>query len=340
MPERVHFRYRLDGIDDEWKEADTRREVSYTNLGPGSYRFHVIAANNDGIWNEEGAVLEFKILPLFYQTYWFYLLCFLALACLAWAAYRFRVRQLQGRMQMQFEERLSERTRIAQDLHDTLLQGVVSAAMQLDVATERVGEKSPAKPMLDHINGLMANVIAEGRNALKGLRSPTVNYLTDLEQRFSDIRQDLEIGERISFRTIVSGQPRPLLSVIGEETHQITREALTNAFRHSGATAIEVEIEYTERQFRIVVRDNGSGIDPAIVKSGREGHFGLSGMRERAHNVEGQLRVYSRSKGGTEVELTIPGRIAFETHALHFAGKWFSSLNRRKTRLNKEASNK
>lgn len=319
MPERTRFRYRLEGADDDWREVGTRREAYYTNLGPGSYRFQVIASNSDGVWADSGDVIEFKILPMFYQTSWFLFLCFVALAFLAWVLYRLRVGQLQARMQAQFAERLSERTRLAQDLHDTLLQGVVSAAMQLDVATERAGESSPAKPMLDRINVLMSDVIADGRNALKGLRSPTISYLSDLERRFSAIKDKLDIEGLTEFRTIVVGSPRPLRSVVGEETFQISREALTNAFRHSGGTVIEVEIEYKPRQFRIVVRDNGRGIAPDIAQSGREGHWGLSGMRERANDIGARLKVYSRAEGGTEVELSLPSRLAFET----YVGKGF-----------------
>ncbi len=339
IPERVKFKYRLNGYEDEWRDAGTRREAFYTHLGPGKYHFQVIASNNDGVWNEQGASLDFEILPLFYQTNWFLLMCVGAVAVLGFAAYQWRLYHVKSRLQFQFGERLAERTRIAQDLHDTLLQGVVSAAMQLDVATERLGKKSPAKPMLDHINGLMASVITEGRNALKGLRSQTVNYLSDLEMRFSQIRREMDIAGQIDFRTTVTGQPRPLLSVVGEETHQICREALTNAFRHSGATVIEVEIEYGARHFMVVVRDNGQGIDPKVVKSGREGHYGLSGMRERADSIEGQLKVYSRAEGGTEVELIVPGRFAYDTQISNIPFRWLSSLSRRKSKPGKEVSN-
>lgn len=338
IPERVRFRYRLDGVDEHWQEPGTKREATYTNLGPGSYHFQVIAANNDGVWNEQGTSYDFEILPMFYQTNWFLVICAGAFGVFGLAAYQWRLYNVKSRLQHQFDERLSERTRIAQDLHDTLLQGVVSAAMQLDVATERVGEKSPAKPMLDHINGLMTDVIAEGRNALKGLRSPTINYLSDLEQRLSEVRQEVDIEKKIDFRTMVTGQPRPLLSAVGEETHQICREALTNAFRHSGGTLIEVELEYTRKLFRIVVRDNGRGIDPNITRSGRDGHFGLSGMHERANSIGAQLKVYSRTEGGTEVELSVPGRLAFETHYSNIAFRWFNSRNHRKPESRKEAA--
>ncbi|MEP6945920.1 MAG: ATP-binding protein, partial [Acidobacteriota bacterium] len=164
----------------------------------------------------------------------------------------------------------------------------------------------------------------------------TVNYLSDLEQRFSDIRKELDMAGQIDFQTVVIGEPRPLLSAVGEETHQICREALTNAFRHSGATVIEVEIEYSARLFRIVVRDNGRGIDPKIISLGREGHFGLSGMRERANGVAGQFKVFSRPEGGTEAELSIPGRFAFEAHFSNIVSRWFHG--RRRTKPKKEVS--
>ncbi|MBC7900231.1 MAG: ATPase [Saprospiraceae bacterium] len=340
IPERVTFKYRLEGYEDQWHDAGTRREAYFTNLGPANYRFQVIAANSDGVWNEQGAVFAFEILPMFYQTSWFILLCCLSAGVMALIGYQWRVYTVKSRLQSQFEERLSERTRIAQDLHDTLMQGVVSAAMQLDVATDRVGEKSPAKPILDHVNGLMAVVIAEGRNALKGLRSPTINYLADLEQRLTEARQELDIDGQVDFRTTVTGLSRPILSVVGEQAHQICREALTNAFRHSGASIIEVEIEYSTRHFRIVVRDNGRGIDPEMIAAGRDGHFGLSGMRERANSIGGELKVFSRAERGTEVEFSIPGRFAFETQFSNFAFRWFNNVNRRRSRHRKDVSDK
>jgi hypothetical protein len=163
IPERVLFRYKLDGVDSEWQDVGTRRQAFYTSLPPGRYRFHVIACNNDGVWNEEGAALGFSILPAFYQTNWFLLLCVGAFGCLVWAAYRWRIRQLAGRLDSQFEARLAERTRIAQDLHDTLLQGLLSASMQLHVADERLPAESPAKPLVGRVLNLMGQVINDGK---------------------------------------------------------------------------------------------------------------------------------------------------------------------------------
>ncbi len=322
IPERVRFRYRLEGFDDEWRDAETRREAFYTNLGPGDYRFRVIASNNDGVWNENGAVLEFTILPMFYQTRWFLLLCAAAVVFLVWLGYKWRVREVKSRLRFQFQERLAERTRIAQDLHDTLLQGFVSASMQLDVAVDNLPADSPAKPRLNRVHEIIGQLIEDGRNTVKGLRSAETNGSTDFEQTFFRVRQDLDVQKRIDFRVVIEGLPAPLDPVVNAEAVFIGHEALVNAFRHSQASVIEVEIEYASKNFRILVRDNGVGIDSQILRSGRDGHWGLSGMRERAEKIGARLRLWSRAAGGTEVELSIPNRIAFNNQMSRRVPVW------------------
>lgn len=326
VPERVHFKYRLEGFDDQWRDADTRREVFFTNLGPGNYRFQVIASNNDGVWNEEGATLEFTILPMFYQTNWFLIFCAAIVAGLVWMIYQWRVHEVSNRLHLQFEERLAERTRIAQDLHDTLLQGVISASMQLDVAADQLPADSPAKERLNRIIKLVGEVIEDGRNTLQGLRSSHTNNSVNLEREFSRIRQDSDVRGEINFRVIVEGTPRSLHPVIGDEVFHICREALINAFHHSQAKAIEVEIAYSTRNFRILVRDDGRGIDSQILRSGREGHFGLSGMRERADKIGAKLKVWSRTDAGTEIELTLPNHIAFDAEYSSPSFRLFSKI--------------
>lgn len=313
IPEKVRFRYRLEGAGGDWHDAGTRREAFYTNLSPGDYRFTVIACNNDGVWNEKGATLGFVVLPAFYQTRSFFLLCFAASAFLMWAAYRWRVRQVAARLDLQFQERLEERTRIAQDLHDTLLQGVLSASMQLHVAVDGIAADAPEKPLLSRALQLLAQVIEEGRNAVRGLRAPAPQPAgaDDLAQALSRIPQDLGLQEPAGFRVIVEGPPQPLRPLIRDEVYRIGREALVNAFRHSGAAEIEVEIEFAARALRVLVRDNGRGIDPEVLDAGRDGHWGLSGMRERAERMGARLKVWSRAGAGTEVELSVPGEIAF-----------------------------
>jgi len=229
--------------------------------------------------------------------------------------YRFRLLPTFGEMRARLEERLAERTRIAQDLHDTVLQGILSAAMQLHVAVDQLPANSPAQLRLSRVLELMRHLMEEGRNAIRGLRSSNSDS-DDLGQAFSRIPQDLGIEAQIDFRVIVLGSARKLHPFIRDEVYHIGREALVNAFRHSRATCIEVELEYTAKRFRIVVRDNGCGIDPQVLHSGREGHWGLPGMRERAERVGGRLRVWSRAAAGTEVEMSVPSSIAFESRMI------------------------
>src|SRR5258705_9239384 len=224
--------------------------------------------------------------------------------------YLFRLRPTFGEMRARLEERVAERTRIAQNLHDTVLQGILSAAMQLHVAVDQLPANSPAKLRLSRVLELMRHVMEEGRNAVQGLRSPNSDS-DDLGQAFSRIPQDLGIEVQIDFRVIVLGSARKLHPLIRDEVYHIGRELLVNAFRHSRDSCIEVELEYAPKRFRIVVSDVGCGIDPQVLRAGREGHWGLPGMRERAERVGARLRVWSRAAAGTEVALSVPNSIAF-----------------------------
>ncbi|HKA20426.1 MAG TPA: two-component regulator propeller domain-containing protein [Blastocatellia bacterium] len=314
VPERVRFRYRLDNFDKDWSETVATREAVYTNLSPGSYRFRVIASNSDGLWNGSESVFQFEVEPVFWQTLWFRTLLFMAIALTFLVFYRLRVRRLTAQMNIRFKERLAERTRIAQDLHDTLLQGFLSASMQLGVASDKLPADSPAKPLVTRVLDLMRQVIEEGRSALKGLRSYSSDS-QDLAESLSGIQQELAIQEAVDYRIAVEGSPHPLHPLIGDEVYRICREALVNAFRHSRASTIELRLRYGSRQFRIVVRDNGDGIDHQVLRFGREGHWGLSGMRERAEAIGAKLKIWSMPGAGTEVILSIPADVAFESQS-------------------------
>jgi ligand-binding sensor domain-containing protein len=317
VPERVRFRYKLDGYDRSWSEPVATRDAGYTNLPPNSYRFRVVASNPDGAWNGKEATLAFDVAPLFWQTWWFrvsvVVVCMLAIV----GIYRLRLRQMTGRLNLRFEERLAERTRIAQELHDTLLQGFLSASMQVHVAADRLPADSPAKPTLTRALQLMTQVIEEGRNAVRGLRS-SHSVSLDLEEAFSRIREEQfsqgPANNPIDFRIIVDGVRRPLHPLLRDELYRIGREALINAFRHSRAKRIEIELKYESAQLRMLIRDNGCGIEPQVIRSGRDGHWGLSGMRERAEGIGARLHVYSSAAAGTEVELSVPGDVAFRDH--------------------------
>jgi len=180
--------------------------------------------------------------------------------------------------------------------------------MSLHVATDQVPADSPARPLLARVLELMRIVIDEGRNAVRGLRTPQVE---SLEEALSRARRELNAPDAMDFRVVSEGEPRPLTGVVREEVYRIGREALANAFRHSGAARVEVEVEFTPSRLRVLIRDDGRGIEPGVLEKGREGHWGLKVMRERADRAGAKLRVWSRSGLGTEVEVTVPGTIAF-----------------------------
>jgi ligand-binding sensor domain-containing protein len=305
-PEKVRFRYKLEPHDRDWQDVGNRRQAFYTDLPPGNYKFRVIAANDSGAWNETGASFDFSVPAAYYQTIWFRLLIGAIVLGAIGGLYRFRLRHVAKA----FEARLEERTRIAQDLHDTLLQGCLSASMQLDIALDHVPDDLPIKPKLTHLQQLLAKVVNEGRDALRGLRAVDPASL-DLEQALQRAQQEVAQGD-VDFRVIVEGRKRPLHPLIRDEVYRIGREAIVNAYRHANAQHIEVEIDYQPKQLRLFVRDDGDGIDSSVVGASRDGHFGLSGMRERAERIGARVRVSSRITAGTEIDLSVPGKIAFD----------------------------
>jgi len=329
MPELVKFRYKLDGYDHGWRDIVASREATYSHLGPGFYRFRIVASSREGLWNGPETTVPFVIEPSFWQTRWFQTLCLAVCALAIVALYRLRMYQLTRQLNVRFQERLAERTRIAQELHDTLLQGFVSASMQLDVAEDQLPDDSPTKPVLNRILQLMGRVTEEGRNALRGLRTEDDDH-RDLEMAFSRVRQELAVDEKIDYRVVAHSTTRPLRPVIRDEVYRIGREALANAFLHSRASTIEVEVEYATRYLRIIVRDDGCGIDSQVLDAGRQGHWGLPGMRERSEGIGASLRLLSRIGAGTEVELTVPSAIAFETQSRGSVSHWLTWLNREK----------
>jgi len=327
MPEHIHFRYKLDGSDQGWSDSVASRQVVYKNLGPGAYIFRIFASNNVGLWNGPEASVSFVIEPAYWQTWWFRVACLAGCCLMIFAIYRWRIHHLTRRLNIGFQERLAERTRIAQELHDTLLQGVLSASLQLDVAEDQLPEDSPTKPLLKRILQLMGTVTEEGRNTLRGLRTTESNNQS-LETAFSRLRQEFPLDGNTDFRVIVDSVTRPLRPLIRDEVYRIGREALLNAFMHAHANLIEVEIEYASRYLRILVRDDGRGIDPQVLHSGREGHWGLVGIRERSERIGANLRLRSRIGAGTEIDLTVPGAIAFEKSLSGHLSQWFRWLSR------------
>ena len=243
-----------------------------------------------------------------------------------------RMRQLTRLLAVRFEERLAERTRIAQDLHDSLLQGVLSTSMQLHILADQLPSDSPMLPGMSRALQLTGQVIEEGRNTLRGLRS-SINAATDLQNSLSRIPQELG-RQDVGFRILVEGEALPLRSIVRDDVYRIGREALVNALRHSGAGNIELHLEYAADQLRIIVRDDGCGIDSKVLRSGRDGHWGLSGMRERGERIGAKLKILSRVGEGTEVEVRVPRKVAFESQPASFMSKWIARLPGRTWRRN------
>ncbi len=214
-------------------------------------------------------------------------------------------------IELRAEERIAERTRIARELHDTLLQGFIAASIQIHVVVDQLPTDSPLKPTLERILQLVGRVIEDGRQAVRGFRSADRNLL-DLKEAFSRVQQELVLPKQVDFRILESGRPHSIDPLIRDEIYSIGREALVNAFRHSCAKTVEVEIEYSRTQFHVIVRDDGCGMDSEMLVDGRQGHWGLLGMRERADKIGANLKVWSRIGAGTEVILSVPGRIAFQ----------------------------
>jgi signal transduction histidine kinase len=282
----------------------------------------VTASNNDGVWNQTGASLAFSIAPTFYQTRMFAVLCVLAGLGMLWLLYVLRVRQIEGRLRLRAEERIAERERIARELHDTLLQGLLSASLQLSVANSKIQRDALVKPLIERILQLLRQAIDEGRDAIRGLRTQT----DALERAFAQIPRDLGLDEKAPFRLHVEGAPHVLRPGVQDEVYRIGREALANAFRHAQASSVETVLEYTSDRFRMVVRDNGRGMDPDVLQSGRPGHWGLSGMRERSTRIGARLKVLSAPGAGTEIDLVVSGGAAFEARGRRRWADWLERL--------------
>jgi signal transduction histidine kinase/ligand-binding sensor domain-containing protein len=317
VPQKVNFRYRLDSYDRDWHDAGTRRQAFYTDLPPGKYSFRVVASNSDGVWSESTVKLDFSVTPAYYQTNWFRALCMVIFMGLLLVVYQWRVRHLRHEFEMTLETRVSERTRIARELHDSLLQSFHGLLLRFQTVFQLLPERPmEAKEKLGSAIEQTADAITEGRDAVQGLRDSTVQG-NDLALAISTLGEELaadSTNHRPAFRVAVEGEARNLHPILRDEIYKIAAEALRNAFRHSRARQIEVEIRYDAEQFRLRVRDDGKGVDPAILSNqGSEGHYGLPGMRERATLIGGKLVVWSEVGEGTEVELRVPASTAYAT---------------------------
>jgi signal transduction histidine kinase len=326
-PEKMRFRYKLEGWERDWQDVGNRRQAFYNNLPPRNYRFRVIASNNSGVWNEAGASLDFAIAPAYYQTRWFEAVVVGACLTLLWTVYQFRVRRIAHEFDLRLDERVNERTRVARELHDTLLQSFHGVLFRFQAAVNMLPERpAEAKQSFESAIDRAAQAITEGRDAIQDLRASTV-VTNNLAVAISTLGDELAAsgvnGNGTVVHVAVQGTPRDLHPILRDDIYRIAGEALRNSFRHAHARRIEVEMTYDDRQFRLQVRDDGKGIDRAVQADQRRGHFGLPGMRERAELAGGRLDVWSEVGVGTEIDLTIPAGKAYAAARACRGAWWF-----------------
>ena len=312
IPERVRFRYKLDGYDKGWQDAGTRRQAFYTHLPPGHYTFQVIACNNDGLWNETGALVPLYLPPTFLQSWYFKALVGILFFAATWLIYLLRMRRETARMQVRLQERLSERERIARELHDTLFQSVEGSLLHLNAITSRLSVEQQAKDQLQQAYGEVDRVMGQARSLVFDLRQPvdaqdigaTIKLFAEEVGALSDAQVEVHIrGPYIELKPLAYN-----------EVLKVIKECIWNSFRHARPKHIKVDIHSSSRVFQVSIVDDGVGIEPTILeKGGRDGHWGLPGIRERAVTLKAKLVIRNRDAGGTEVLLRIKGTEAYRS---------------------------
>jgi signal transduction histidine kinase/ligand-binding sensor domain-containing protein len=301
--ERVRFRYRLIGVDRGWIDAGTAREAYYANLGPGSWRFQVIAANNDGVWNREGATVAVTIAPHFYQTWWFRLLTIGVGAGALWLLYAWRLREQIARTRARAEAQLAERERIARELHDTLLQSMQGLMLRFQAAAYATEPGSQAQTLIDSALERADDVMMEARDRVMALRR--ITGPGDPQPLIDELARCLE-EEGLVVTVTRDGPPLRFLPEELEQILAIVQEALANVRRHAGTLLAQVRVDSRDGRLRIEIDDQGRGIPPEIAAAGeRPGHYGLKGMHERAAAMGGTLEVRHGTTIGTTVRLTV-----------------------------------
>jgi signal transduction histidine kinase/ligand-binding sensor domain-containing protein len=308
-PSRVRFRYQLEGVDAEWQDGGNRRQAFYTNVQPGPHRFRVVAANEDGVWNEAGAEIAFAIAPAFYQTNWFRVLVAVVLLICFWQLYRLRVHQLTTQVRGKLNARLEERERIARELHDTLLQSTQGLILLFQSFAARVGRPDPMRGQMEAALDQADQLLNEARDRVSDLR--TAGLETDIALAIRRAGEEVFANVSVDFRVSTTGTPRHLTSSVADDIYRIAREALLNAARHADASVIEVEIAYEPKTLRLRIRDNGNGLDVESAEP-KPRHFGLMGMRERANRIGASLKIVSGKGAGTDIEVVVSGAATYD----------------------------
>ncbi len=323
--QKIRLQYRLEDVDSGWLDASSSRTAVYTNLSAGTHRLLVRATDNRGSWDVGTVIYHVVQRPFFYQTRLFQISALAAALLLLTAAYLMRVRFLMKQTQALLEERQVERESVARDLHDTFLQGIQGLILHFHTGTQQIPASQPVRQLFEQALRESDHVMIEGRSVLSKLRTQR-SAPESLPDAFTSIARNFRTLSNAQFEVAVSGRRRDISAVVQEELHKIGREALFNAFRHAHAKKIEVELHFGLFELRLRFRDNGLGIDPAILREGHMAdHFGLPGMKERARKIGAHFELWSRPGAGTEIEVRIPSAIAYR-HAGTENQRWFRKL--------------
>ena len=298
-PQKVRYRFMLEGFDKGWTEAGARRTAYYNAIPPGKYTFRVQAANNDGLWNTEGAGLEFELRPHFYQTIWFYGFLLALAGGLVALFLRLRLRRAEG----EFKAVLGERSRIAREIHDTLAQGYVGISVQLEVLAELLRQKKTdaAAKHLDTTRNYVREGLADARQSIWALRSQDADETTLPVKIRRLVEAENGHGLEASFGSF--GAYRPVPPGMEREILRVAQEAIHNVRKHAGASRLSVQLEYGPDRIALEVRDDGCGFAVGARPESPAGHYGLTGMRERTESIGGRIQITSDPGGGTAVRL-------------------------------------
>lgn len=323
-PEKIAYRYMLEGEDKTWHDVANRRQAFYTHLNPGRYRFRLLAASGNNPWIELATPLSITVTPVFYQTPWFIAIIVVMSGCLLYLAYILRVRYLTGNLQRRLKERVDERMRIARELHDTLLQSIHGLMLRIHFAVEELPEEEPVRKPLQLALQRADDVFVEARQRIEFLRDE-IPEEPDFALQLAKVAEDLDLHGVMSFQIVEDGERRFLHTDVQGELCRIAREAIVNTLHHANAKSAEISLGYGKTELSMKCSDTGIGIPPDVLRSGRRsGHWGLIGMKERAASIEAKFQVWSTPGAGTQIEIRVPAKRAYRFPASN--SRWLQQL--------------
>jgi signal transduction histidine kinase len=303
--ESLNYKYKLEGGDSDWQGPGRQHQANYPGLPPGPYRFLVKAVNSEGAESATPAEIDFVVLPPFWRRWWFESMALAGVACLVFASYRLRLQGMTARVRLRYEERLAERTRIARELHDTLLQNLAGISLQLDGVAKQIGPSSEAAAArIRVVRQQVEASFREARQKVQDLRSPMLQGRA-LPEVLREALEHIAAGHPVHLRITVAGQPRPLPEELEEAVLRIGQEAVANAVRHAQANEIQVSLTYADGSLSLRIQDDGQGFDLDDART-RVGHWGLRNMQDRAHQIGAQWKITTAAGRGTGIETIVP----------------------------------